>query len=98
MSATARVKRALYQGAVGYTYQSEKLFYFEGKVTRAEMLEHVLPDVGAPKNCLSSRKPQEWRDQITLEHSGAPSASSWLRCGAASCGSRPNPHKDNADA
>ena len=47
MSATARVKRALYQGPVGYTYQSEKLFYFEGKVTRAEILEHVLPDVGA---------------------------------------------------
>src|SRR5690606_33065042 len=39
-----RVERSLYNRAVGYTYESEKVFQFQGAIIRAPTLEHVPPD------------------------------------------------------
>jgi hypothetical protein len=66
-----RVERSLYQRAVGYTYDSEKLFCYEGEVTRAEIVEHVPPDVGAAKLWLHNRRPDKWREKVDVEQTGA---------------------------
>lgn len=67
----ARVERALFNRAVGYSFESEKVFQFQGEVIRAPTVEHVPPDPGAAMNWLKNRKPEEWRDKIDHEHSGA---------------------------
>lgn len=63
-----RVVRSLYQRAVGYTFESEKLFRFEDKVIRAETLEHVPPDPGAAMSWLKNRRPAEWRERVEVNH------------------------------
>ena len=63
-----RVERSLYQRAVGYTFNSEKLFHFQGLVTRAETLEHVPPDPGAAMSWLKNRRGGVWRDKQEVEH------------------------------
>ena len=46
--ADARVKRSLYSRAVGYSFNSEKIFCNkDGEVTRVPIVEHVPPDVTA---------------------------------------------------
>lgn len=67
-AADERVARSLYNRAVGYTFESEKVFQFQGEVIRAPILEHVPPDPSAAFNWLKNRKPDEWRDK--LEHAG----------------------------
>lgn len=66
----ARVERSLYQRAVGYSYHTEKIFAFQGDITRAQTVEHVPPDTGAALKWLSSRKPDKWREVSRQEISG----------------------------
>ena len=65
--ANARVERSLYQRAVGYTFDSEKIMQFQGEVVRAETREHVPPDVTAQIFWLKNRKPEDWRDKQELD-------------------------------
>lgn len=65
-----RVVRSLYNRAVGYTFESEKIFNYQGEVVRAGTTEHIPPDVGAAMNWLKNRKPTEWRDKVEHEHTG----------------------------
>lgn len=58
----ARVERTLYQRAVGYTYKSEKVFQHEGRIIRAPVIEHVLPENTAMIFWLKNRRPDLWRD------------------------------------
>lgn len=60
--ADERVKRALYQRAVGYEQQSEKVFMPAGasEPVRADIVEHVPADVGAAKFWLGVRS--GWKD------------------------------------
>ena len=58
-----RVERSLANRAVGYTYESEKLFQHEGKVLREPIIEHVPPDVAASFIWLKNRRPDKWRDR-----------------------------------
>lgn len=58
-----RVERSLYQRAVGYTFESEKIFQNKGEVVRAPCLEHVPPDVTAAIFWLKNRRKDEWRDR-----------------------------------
>ncbi|MCZ4089344.1 helix-turn-helix domain-containing protein [Sinorhizobium psoraleae] len=69
-NADARVERALFNRAVGYTFESEKVFQFQGEVIRAPTTEHVPPDPGAAKLWLTNRKPADWRDKQEIEHGG----------------------------
>ncbi len=69
-NADARVERALFNRAVGYTFESEKVFQFQGEVIRAPIAEHVPPDPSAAKLWLTNRKPEQWRDKQEHEHSG----------------------------
>lgn len=59
----ARVERSLYQRAVGYTFESEKVFNYQGEIVRTPTREHVPPDPGAALNWLKNRQPDTWRDK-----------------------------------
>lgn len=64
--ADERVKRSLYQRAVGYSFSSEKVFCKDGVVTRADCVEHVPPDPNACKTWLFNRLPNEWREKVAV--------------------------------
>ncbi len=63
--ADERVKRSLYQRAIGYSYESEKIIYDakRGEVIRVPIVEHVPPDVTAQIFWLKNRDPKNWRDR-----------------------------------
>lgn len=69
-AADERVERSLYQRAVGYTFESEKVFQFQGQIVRADIREHVPPDPGAAFNWLKNRRGERWRDKHEHELSG----------------------------
>ena len=56
------VERSLYSRATGYTYDSEKIFHYQGEIIRAPIQEHVPPDTTAQIFWLKNRRPEEWRD------------------------------------
>lgn len=60
-AADDRVEMALYNRAVGYTYESEKVFQYSGTILRAPITEHVPPDVSAIRLWLMNRRPDLWR-------------------------------------
>ena len=60
------VERALYDRAVGYRFESEKVFQSDGQILRAETVEHVPPDVKAAIHWLKNRRPEQWRDKIDM--------------------------------
>lgn len=64
----ARVERALAQRATGYAVHVEKVFCFQGEITRARTVEHIPADVGAAKMWLTNRKGADWRDRTQVEH------------------------------
>jgi hypothetical protein len=66
--ADERVERALFNRAVGYTFESEKVFQFQGEVIRADTVEHVPPDPGAAKLWLTNRRPEQWREKQEIDH------------------------------
>jgi hypothetical protein len=67
--ADARVERSLYSRAVGYSFDSEKIFCNkDGEVTRVPYVVHVPPDVTAQICWLKNRNPAKWRDAWQLEH------------------------------
>lgn len=66
-----RVERSLYQRAVGYSFNSEKIFHHQGIITRADTVEHIPPDPGAAMNWLKNRRGEVWRDKQEHEHTGS---------------------------
>jgi hypothetical protein len=57
-----RVEASLYQRAVGYTFDSEKIFLHEGVPVRVATREYIPPDVTAQIFWLKNRRPEQWRD------------------------------------
>lgn len=70
-SADERVERSLYHKAVGYSFDSEKIFQFQGQIVRAKSREHVPPDATSMIFWLKNRRREQWRDRQDHEHSGA---------------------------
>lgn len=62
-----RVERSLYQRAVGYTFDSEKIFHHQGVITRASCKEHVPPDTGAAMSWLKNRRGDVWREKTEVD-------------------------------
>lgn len=58
-----RVEHSLYAKATGYTFESEKIFQFQGQVVRASCIEHVPPDTTACIFWLKNRRPETYRAQ-----------------------------------
>lgn len=71
-SADNRVEQSLYHKAIGYTFDSEKVFQFQGEIVRAQVTEHVPPDTTAMIFWLKNRRQAEWRDrrEVTGEGGG----------------------------
>lgn len=65
-----RVERALYEKAVGYELEVQKLFHHQGEITRATVIEYVQPDKGAIEMWLASRRAAKWRKVDRHEVSG----------------------------
>jgi hypothetical protein len=69
--ADERVVRSLYHRAVGYTFDSEKVFNASGEILRAPIKEHVPPDTTAAIFWLKNRRKSEWRDKTETALTGA---------------------------
>ena len=61
-SSDERVERRLYNRAVGYTYDDEKIFCFQGQIIKEPIKVHVAPDTTAQIFWLKNRRPDAWRD------------------------------------
>jgi hypothetical protein len=82
--ADTAVERSLYRKALGYEFDSEKVFQFEGGVVRAPIREIVPPSDTACIFWLKNRKSKEWRDKqevgfdpdqpLVVKHIGAKDA------------------------
>jgi hypothetical protein len=59
----SRVEQSLYRRATGYSFDSEKVFHFQGRITRADFIEHCPPDVTACIFWLKNRRPDLWREK-----------------------------------
>lgn len=65
--ADEHVERTLWQRAMGYTFDSEKVFQYQGEIIRAPFREHVPPDTTAMIFWLKNRKPADWKDRQAIE-------------------------------
>lgn len=65
-----RVERSLYARATGYTFDAVKVFQHLGGPVIVPYREHLPPDTTAAIFWLKNRRPDEWRDKLTQEHTG----------------------------
>jgi hypothetical protein len=63
-------RRGLFERAAGYTYESEKVFQFQGKIIRAKIIEHVPPDATAALKILERLDPEQWKERTEVENKG----------------------------
>jgi hypothetical protein len=68
--ADAAVLGALYQSAIGYTHDEEKIFQWDGEIVRAETVKHYKPDTAAIKLWLTNRQKEHWKDRHHTNVSG----------------------------
>jgi 3-deoxy-D-arabino-heptulosonate 7-phosphate (DAHP) synthase class II len=57
------VLSALYQTAVGYTHDEEKVFQWDGAIVRADTIKHYKPDIAAIKLWITNRQREYWKDR-----------------------------------
>jgi transposase-like protein len=57
-----RVERSLFQCAVGYEYEEEKAFLFEGNIVKERVKKFAPPQAQAQIFWLKNRRPDLWRD------------------------------------
>jgi hypothetical protein len=71
-AANKRVEASLYNRAVGYSFEAEKIAIDakSGAVARVTYIEHVPPDPGAAMKWLTNRDAENWREKIETKHSG----------------------------
>jgi hypothetical protein len=75
-----RVEASLYHRAVGYTFDAVKIMAVSlgnnagAEVRRIKYREHVAPDTTAAIFWLKNRRPEEWREKVHNEHTGADGA------------------------
>ncbi len=91
--ADERVERALFNRAVGYSFESEKVFQFQGEVVRAPIVEHIPPDPSAAKLWLTNRRPEAWREKQEIDHKSSDGSMSPTRVEIVAL----KPNDDSAD-
>jgi len=69
--ADARVTRALFERAVGYSHPEEKIFQWDGEIITHDTIKHYAPDVNAIKLWLTNRQKDAWKDRVRNEHTGS---------------------------
>jgi len=77
-AADDRVEASLYRKAVGYSFDSEKVFQNSGEIVRAAVVEHVPPSDTAAIFWLKNRRRAEWRDKQEVEHNLSEDMAAWL--------------------
>jgi predicted DNA-binding transcriptional regulator AlpA len=70
--ADRRVERALYQRAVGFSFQAEKVFITPDGPRLVRCREHLPPDRTAAPFYLRNRCPERWGDTQRMEHGVTP--------------------------
>lgn len=68
--ADANVAERLYQRAMGYEHDEDKIFQHEGEPVIVPTRKHYPPDTQAASLWLRNRQPGRWRDKQEVEHSG----------------------------
>jgi hypothetical protein len=94
-AADERVERRLWERAVGYSAEVEKVVCSRGKVMRVRTVEHYPPDTTACIFWLKNRQPDRWRDKVDPGQAAArfnfigmvPSEEEWIK----RYGSHPEP-------
>lgn len=61
--ADARVERALFERAVGYSHPEDKIFIHNGKPVVVPTTKHFAPDAVSCIFWLKNRMPDKWRDK-----------------------------------
>ncbi len=69
-SADERVERSLYQRAIGYTHDEDKIFNNGGEALIVPTKKHYPPETTAAIFWLKNRRPDEWREKQLTELSG----------------------------
>jgi hypothetical protein len=78
--ADARVVRALFEKAIGYSHPNEHVhFDAEGVVSTYENIKHYPPDTGAIKMWLTNRQKEHWADRSEQRHGLADNALPGIR-------------------
>jgi len=65
-----RVERSLYERAMGYTHEEDKIFQHNGEAVVVPTVKHYPPDTTAAIFWLKNRRPEQWRDKQEIEHTG----------------------------
>lgn len=67
-AADDRVERALYERAVGYSFDSEKVMQNNGVPIRVDTVTHLPPDVQAAMYWLNNRRGFAWKQKVEHSH------------------------------
>jgi hypothetical protein len=61
-----RVVRALYERAIGYSYETEEVRVISGEIRHVPVVVHVPPDIKAIETWLFNRRSEEWRAKTDI--------------------------------
>jgi len=62
-----RVERALFERAVGYEVEEEKVGFYEGRPVVATISKHIPADTNAARLWLTNRRREEWGNRMSVE-------------------------------
>jgi len=68
--ADAKVVERLFQRAMGYEHDEEKIFCHEGEIIRADTIKHYPPEFRSMSFWLRNRQPDKFREKVDVEHAG----------------------------
>ncbi|WP_165251160.1 helix-turn-helix domain-containing protein [Paludisphaera soli] len=63
IASDAAVADRLFKRAMGYSHKAVKLFNHNGKIVKADYVQHYPPDTAAAIFWLKNRRPDRWRDK-----------------------------------
>ena len=66
-AADASIARRLYQRAMGYDYDTKKIFVHRGEAVKVDHTVHMPPDVGACIFWLRNRRRKQWMERAKPE-------------------------------
>jgi hypothetical protein len=66
-AADAAIARKLYQRAMGYDYDTKKIFIYRGEPVKVDHTVHMPPDVGACIFWLRNRRRRQWMERAKPE-------------------------------
>lgn len=68
--ADAKVAKALFHRATGYSHEDIDIKMYEGGIIETPYTKHYPPDATAMIFWLKNRQPKKWRDKQVTEHEG----------------------------